>query len=174
MIDEIVLLQARARRELPDFELETGHLAVLPVYRLRVTATVLMSTPLSVTARFLLRVVALGGAMTVGEVGDLLGLSEEELASAGSELLGGGYLTQTMSHAGSGRQLDLTNEGRLLLEKERTLMVPRRMSFKLHYDPLTREVSPVDTSVYKLEEVHKQGLFAIPTVGGPPVKHREL
>src|SRR6266545_1903362 len=93
----------RAKKEFPDYTLETVYEGALPLHLLRITGTVLQTSDLSVPARFVLRAVSIGVASIV-DVSDVLGLTEEEMAAPAAELLSAGLLEEESVFHPQGRR----------------------------------------------------------------------
>jgi len=151
-------IRVRAGREFPDFEVEALYGIVLPVYKLRVVATVMQSSKFSVVSRFVLRAVSLG-VKSVPEIADLLGISNHEVEEAGGELLHGNLIQQVLSDGQ--RTLGVTSAGERYLNEDR-IAVPRRRSLRLHYDPLGREIQPADDNVISIEQFEKKVYLLYP------------
>lgn len=158
----------QVHREFPDYEPESGYEAALSLYRIRVEAKVLRKHSLSVMARFVLRVIALGNSSPPG-IAHVLGLDEIDVAVIGSELLKTSLVVQDVPGLDGRRTLILTEQGKRHIQEERQLLVPKKKTLHAHWDPLTRELKPLERdNIISLDEVRKLGIFVIPTRGQPP------
>ena len=163
-------------REFPDYEIETRYEALLALYHLRVVAKVLQHHELSVMARFVLRAIALQVA-TVEEIAQLLGLDPRDLSSAGAELLQADLVIQGPPNAEFERAFSLTELGKRRVQDkaELQLLVPRRRTLHLYFDPLTEELSAVEPDLVSIDRVRKEGRFVIqPPQSRPSLGHIDL
>ncbi len=157
--------EQRLLQEFPDFKPKVRFAAMQPLFLLRITASVLEYHALSVIARFMLRLVALGES-TLPAIARLLGLEEADLIDAGVELSQAGLIEEGAIDGAGRRRLLITQQGRAYLEEQRSVTVPRKRVFRLHFDPLTREFRPYRSDAVRPETFRRDGLYVIPH-GGP-------
>jgi hypothetical protein len=161
---------ATVLRDFPDFEPEKQFEAALALYHLKIGTKVLQQGKLSMIGRFVLRALAIGKE-SIGEIAHLLGLDEKDLAIAADELMRSELVYQPLASGGHTRQLALTPKGRSQLEEGKSLLVPRRRTFHLHWNSLSHAMRLRDEEAISVEEARKFGLFTIqgrgqrPTIG---------
>ena len=129
-----------------------------PSYEVQFTATVLQGNDLSVTAKFMLRLLALN-LSEPSEIAKRLGVSVEFVADAAAELLGAQPPLIVQSTA---NRLVTTEAGKQALKQGSRVFRPRRFSFWCSFNPFLRTVTPsrIDSTMSR-EEFRRTGLFAI-------------
>ena len=153
---DAVSILADVKRRLPDSEVVVHPFAALwPVYETTLTVTALTPHELSTTARFILRVAALG----VGELPKLartLGLSEDHAAAASADLLRSGHIVQMPD-----KGIALTDAGQQALSGKARSFIPQSHYLRVAYDPLVGGV--IDLGGRRPLTIHQaRGKFVIP------------
>ncbi len=152
--NELNDVAARAKRRFPDHKVDVPFRVCLPVYELRLKVTEIAEDELSTPARFVLHLSNLKVTQPA-EIGRMLGMSQNYVASAAAELLGENLVTQS-----PGPGIGITDSGRQVLRDRGRTRRPRNKHIRVPYDPLTRRI--LDTDVRQLldrDEVRKDGLF---------------
>ena len=156
--NELDDVAARAKRRFPDNKVDIPFRVCLPVYELRLKVTEVAEDELSTPARFVLQLSNLKVTQPA-DIGRMLGMSQNYVASAAAELLGENLVTQS-----PGLDIGITDLGRHVLRDRGRTRRPRNKHIRVPYDPLTRRI--LDTDVEHLldrDEVRKNGLFIPPT-----------
>lgn len=161
---DAVSILADVKRRLPDCEIAVHPFAALwPIYETTLTVTALTPHELSTTARFILRVAALG-VSRLPELARTLGLSEEHAAAASADLLRSGHIVQMPD-----KGIALTDDGRQALSGRIRSFVPQNHYLRVSYDPLVGGVTDLGggrlTTVY---QARARGEFVIPAEHRPP------
>ena len=152
--NELNDVAARAKRRFQDHRVDVPFRVCLPVYELRLKVTEIAEDELSTPARFLLQLSYLKVTQPA-EIGRMLGMPQNYVASAAAELLGENLVTQS-----PGAGISITDSGRQVLRDRGRTRRPRNKHIRVPYDPLTRRI--LDTDVQQLldrDEVRKDGLF---------------
>ena len=152
--NELNDVAARAKRRFPDHKVDVPFRVCLPVYELRLKVTEIAEDELSTPARFVLQLSNLKVTQPA-EIGRMLGMSQNYVASAAAEILGENLVTQS-----PGAGIGITDLGRQVLRDRGRTRRPRNKHIRVPYDPLTRRI--LDTDVQQLldrDEVKKDGLF---------------
>ena len=152
--DELNDVAARAKRRFPDHRVDVPFRVCLPVYELRLKVTEIAEDELSTPARFVLQLSNLKVTQPA-EIGRMLGMSQNYVASAAAELLGENLVTQS-----PGAGIGITDPGRQVLRDRGRTRRPRNKHIRVPYDPLSRRI--LDTDVQQLldrDAVRKDGLF---------------
>ena len=155
---DAVFILADVKRRLPDSEVVVHPFAALwPVYETTLTVTALTPHELSTTARFILRVAALG----VGELPELartLGLSEDHAAAAAADLLRSGHIVQMPD-----KGIALTDAGQQALSGRISSFIPQSHYLRVAYDPLAGVVTDLAGSrLLNVHQARRGGEFVIP------------
>ena len=156
--NELDDVAARAKRRFPDNKVDIPFRVCLPVYELRLKITEVAEDELSTPARFVLQLSNLKVTQPA-EIGKMLGMSQNYVASAAAELLGENLVTQS-----PGLDIGITDFGKQVLKDRGRTRRARNKHIRVPYDPLTRRI--LDTDVEQLldrDEVRKNGLFIPPT-----------
>ncbi len=152
--DELSDVAARAKRRFPDHKVDVPFRVCLPVYELRLKVTEIAEDNLSTPARYVLRLSNLKVTQPA-EIGRMLGMSQNYVASAAAELLGENLVTQS-----PGAGIGITDPGRQVLRNRGRTMRPRNKHIRVPYDPLTRRILDMDVQqLLDRDEVRKDGLF---------------
>lgn len=160
---ELAAVTSRAKRRFPDHTLDTVYPVCVPVYELRLLVTTLTEDKLTTSARFILRLLN-AGVTQPNEIGRILGLPVNYVATAAAELLGKELVVQGIDNS-----LKMTDAGKQCLENGGSSLRPRNMSLRVPYDPLTKKVVDIDIEVLlDRDVVRKNGLFVIPANPRPP------
>ncbi len=157
------LTAGRAQRRFPDCQLDAIYPICWPVYRVRLTVTVLKQGRLSTTANYILRLVD-HGVSEPSELKRLLCLPEEYIVNAAAELLRPGLVEQSQD-----LRLGLTDKGQNVLSKNGEIVRPQTEQMEIPFDPLTQKVP--DISVKELlnqKEVESGDLFVVQYTGPKP------
>ncbi len=161
--NELDDVAARAKRRFPDHKVDIPFRVCLPIYELRLKVTEIAEDELSTPARFVLQLTNLQVTQPA-DVGKMLGMPQNYVASAAAELLRENLVTQS-----PGLSIEITELGRQVLKDGGRTRRPRNKHVKIPYDPLTRRI--LDTDVEQLlerDEVRKNGLFVPPTTPRRP------
>ena len=159
-----VRAQAVLRRYFPDFEPVRVCDAVLPLYLVRFEVEVLERHELSIIAAYLLQAISLG-LEYMHDIGHYLGLEEEDLAAAATELLSHGLIDQLSSAGSVYRRLYVTLAGTAVIGQPRLAVpVPRKRTCRLHYNPLTQVLSPVDDAAWTVDRLVREGTYVLPVM----------
>lgn len=152
--DELNDVAARAKRRFPDHRVDVPFRVCLPVYELRLKVTEITEDELSTPARFVLQLSNLKVTQPA-EIGRMLGMSQNYVASAAAELLGENLITQS-----PGAGIGITDPGRQVLRDRGRTRRPRNRHIRVPYDPLARRILDTDVQqLLELDEVRKDGLF---------------
>lgn len=160
-LDAIVVNKFPHHQPLDSFE------AVVTVLKLRLATRVLLRQQLSLFAGYILRAIDLG-FNTVEKVSELLGVASVDLAGAGAELLQARLIAYGSAQTDNTRTLMITERGRKHLEENQSLLVAKRKIFHLHFEPLAKNLSPLDRTAWSLEDVRRRNVFALPFHGCYP------
>lgn len=155
--NELDDVAARAKRRFPDHKVDIPFRVCLPVYELRLKVTEIAEDELSTAARFMLQLSDLKVTQPI-EIGRMMGMSQNYVASAAAELLGENLVAQS-----PGLNIGITDLGRQVLRDRGRTRRPRNKHIRIPYDPLTRRI--IDTNVEQLldrDEVRKNGFFIPP------------
>ena len=161
--NELDGVAARAKRRFPDNKVDMSFRVCLPVYELRLKVTEVAEDELSTPARFVLQMSNLKVTQPA-ELGKMLGMSQNYVASAAAELLRENLVTQS-----PGLHIGITDSGKQVLKDRGRTRRARNKHIRVPYDPLTRRI--LDTDVEQLldrDEVRKNGLFIPPTIPRRP------
>lgn len=162
-VDEIAIAKARAKRRFPDYQVDAAYPVGWPVYTVRLTLTVLEKQEISVVARYILRLAALG-ATEPSEFSRSLGLPDKFIAGAAAELLSGELAQQRPD-----LKLEITDQGKKALKDGGLSWSPQRKYMLVPFDPITRQVLDIDTSnLMYCDDAQKSGIFVIPAGNGKP------
>ena len=161
---DAVSILADVKRRLPDSEVVVHPFAALwPVYETTLTVTALTPHELSTTARFILRVAALG----VGELPKLartLGLSEDHAAAASADLLRSGHIVQMPD-----KGIALTDAGQQALSGRISSFIPQSHYLRVAYDPLAGGVIDLGgRRPLTIHQARRGGEFVIPAEHSEP------
>ena len=162
---DAVSILADVKRRLPDCEVVVHPFAALwPIYETTLTVTALTPHELSTTARFILRVAALG----VSQLPDLvrtLGLSEDHAAAASADLLRSGHVVQMPD-----KGIALTDTGQQALSGRISSFIPQSHYLRVAYDPLVGGVTDMSGGGRLLNgyQARQRGEFVIPAERRPP------
>lgn len=154
------------RRLFPEFNLLVVGQVVLPVWHLKVEAEVLARSELTTMALYVLRAIDLE-LPTAQTIADLFGIEEHDLAVAAAELLKHNLIQQGRpqgSRWGEERLLTLTERGRSTLRSQGKLPVPKRRTYHLQMNAITRALESPDSKVWSGERLIKEGLFVLPEI----------
>ena len=149
---------ARAGQRFPDHTVDIAYQVCLPVYELRLKATVMADHDLSTPARFVLQLVGLN-VIDSQEIGRLLGLPDAQVKGAAAELLGADLITQRPDLS-----LRITKQGEGILQRGGRSIRPGNRHFAVPFDPSVRKV--VDIGLDRLldrEVLRKNGDYILPT-----------
>src|SRR5687768_3132054 len=160
-------LNAIVARQFPHHEPSDTFEAVLTILKLRLATRVLKRQSLSIFGGFMLRTIDLGYD-TVERISGLLGVSAADLAGPGAELLQAKLIAYGPSQSDHTRPLTLTERGRKHVSENQSLLVPKRKTFDLHFEPLANELTPADRTAWSLEDVRRRNTFALPFDGRYP------
>ena len=161
--DELAAVTSRAKRRFPDHTLDNVYPVCVPIYELRLLVTTLAEDKLSTSARFILRLTN-AGVTQPNDIGKMLGLPENNVAGAASELLEKELVVQGIDNG-----LRMTDAGRQCLKDGGSTFRPRNLSLSVPYDPLTKRVLDIGTEMLLDRNViRKNGLFVIPVDPRPP------
>ena len=153
----------RVRRRFAGHQLDAIYPVCWPVYRVRLTVTVLERSELSTTAHYILKLVNLG----IGEpdeLGRMLGLTENYVAGAAAELL-----RDDLSVQGPDLHLVITQKGKQVISNNGQAMRPKTQQVEVPFDPLTRKVLDIDLGgLLNQDEVRKEELFIVNYLGDKP------
>ena len=157
------LTAGRALRRFRDYQLDTIYPICWPIYRVRLTATVLKQGNLSTTANYILRL-ADNGVGKPSELERLLCLPKQYIVSAAAELLRAGLVEQTQD-----LRLELTDEGRNALSKNGEIVRPQPKQMEIPFDPLTRKVPDINVEELMNQKiVDSRDLFVVQYTGPKP------
>lgn len=160
---DAVSILADVKRRLPDCEVVVHPFAALwPIYETTLTVTALTPHELSTTARFILRVAALG----VSQLPDLartLGLSEDHAAAASADLLRSGHVVQMPD-----KGIALTDAGQQALSGRISSFIPQSHYLRVAYDPLGGVTDLGDRRLLNGYQARQRGEFVIPAERRPP------
>ena len=92
--NELDDVAARAKRRFPDHKVDIPFRVCLPVYELRLKVTEVAEDELSTPARFVLQLSSLKVTQPA-DIGRMLGMSQNYVASAAAELLAENLVTQS-------------------------------------------------------------------------------
>ena len=160
---EIRIAAARAKRRLPDCEVEAAYPIGWPVYAARLALTVLAAADVSTVARFILRLIGLE-PMEPAKLGRLLGLPDKFVAGAAAELLQKELAVQRPD-----LKLEITAQGRQALADGGRAWSPQRKYVTAPFCPITRRIVDIGTDDLLYPDVaEKDGLFVIPASGDKP------
>lgn len=154
---------SRARSRLPDYHLDAVYPVCWPIYKIRLTVTVLERRGLPTTASYILRLVD-NGVCEPSQLERMLGLPKKHIAGAATDLLRADLVEQNQD-----LQLALTGEGKNALNSIGKIVRPRTKHIVIPFDPLTRRIP--DISVEKLLDtatVDNKGLFVVQYTGAKP------
>ena len=152
--NELYDAAARAGRRFPDHRVDIPFRVCLPVYELRLKATEVFEDDLSTAARFVLQLSNLGVTQPA-ELGQLLGISANYVASAAAELLSKNLVTQS-----PGLSIDITDTGKQALRDGGKTLRPRNRHLRIPFDPLTKKIVAIDVEqLLDKDEVRKNGYF---------------
>ena len=159
MNDELDGAVSRAKRRFPDHQVEVAFRVCLPVYEIRLKATTVAEDHISIPAKFVLQL-SKSNITQPSEIGRLLGISSDYVATATAELLELDLVQQLPD-----RSLVVTDSGnQVLLEGGRTQR-PRNKHLKVPYDTLTKRIFDGDVGrLLEGNDVRKNGLF-VPVIG---------
>lgn len=153
----------RAQRRYPDCQLDAIYPICWPVYRVRLTVTVLKQGRLSTTANYILRLVD-NGVGEPRELERLLCLQEEYIVSAAAELLRSGLVEQSQD-----LRLGITTEGQNVLGKNGEIVRPQTAQMEIPFDPLTQKVPDIRVeTLLNQNEVESGDLFVVQYTGPKP------
>ena len=152
----------RAQRRFPDYQLDAIYPICWPVYRVRLTVTVLKQGRLSTTANYILRLVD-NGVSEPSELKRLLCLPEEYIVSAAAELLRSGLVEQSQD-----LRLGITVEGQNVLSKNSEIVRPQTEQMEIPFDPLTQKVPNISVETLLNQEVERRDLFVVQYTGPKP------
>ena len=156
--NELDDVASRAKRRFPDNKVDIPFRVCLPVYELRLKVTEVAEDDLSTPARFVLQLSNLKVTQPA-EIGRMLGMSQNFVASAAVELLGQNLVTQSL-----GLDIEITDLGRQVLKDRGRTRRPRNKHIRVPYDPLTKRILNTDVEhLLDRDEVRKNGLFIPPT-----------
>ena len=159
----IDIIASRARRWFPNFTLDAVYPVCWPVYRVRLTVTVLEQSELATSSHFILKFLNVGVAEPV-ELARMLGLPDNYIAAAAAELLRGELVSQ-----GPDRRLTITEEGIQTLKNKGQALSPKTRQIEVPFDPLTRKVLDIDVrGLLGQDAVLKGGFFLIQSSGSKP------
>lgn len=159
----IAITASRARQRFPGHNVDAVYSVCWPVYRVRLTVTVLEQDALSTTAHYILKLANVGIGEPA-ELGEKLGLPDSYLVGAAAELLREGLVEQRPD-----LRLTTTEKGRHVLGNDGQAMRPQPKQMDVPFDPLTRKVPDVDVGYLLTQnEVHKEGLFVVQYLGDKP------
>jgi hypothetical protein len=160
-------LDAIVARQFPHHEPSDAFEAVLTILKLRLATRVLKRQPLSIIGGFMLRTIDLGYD-TVERISGLLGVTIADLAGPGAELLQAKLIDYGPIQLDNTRPLGITERGRKHLDENQSLLVPKRKTFNLHFEPLAKELTPTDRATWSIENVSLRNTFALPFDGRYP------
>ena len=153
----------RARQQFPGHKVDAVYLVCWPVYRVRLTVTVLEQGALSTTAHYILKLANVGIGQPA-ELGEKLGLPDSYLVGAAAELLREGLVEQQPD-----LRLTTTEEGRQVLGNDGQTMRPQPKQMDVPFDPLSRKVPDIDVGhLLNQNDVYKEGLFVVQYLGDKP------
>jgi len=153
-------------RDFPDHTCERYFPALLPVYRIRVSLSVLERQSLSIFGQFILRAIGLE-IDTPRDIARSLGLDEDILTEFAVELLRADMINQSAPDAEGKRRLALTPLGRERAA-DGIIAVPRRRHEEFHLDTLTGALRAVDRSVINADEANRRGTCILLSVISKP------
>ena len=156
--NELDDVAARAKRRFPDHKVDIPFRVCLPVYELRLKVTEVAEDELSTPARFVLHLSSLKVTQPA-DIGRMLGMSQNYVASAAAELLAENLVTQSPDLS-----IGITELGSQVLRDRGRTRRPRNKHIRIPYDPLTRRM--LDTDVERLldrDHIRKNGFFIPPT-----------
>ena len=120
------------------------------------------SRDLSIISRFILRAVSLD-INDLDEICEYLGLKQEEVIKAGTELLQNGLIQNSNYTKDSKRTISITDKGKMILEAEKKIKVLQRRFLKVLYNPFTNQLeSSLNDDLINQNEVLKKGMFTLP------------
>lgn len=166
MID---ISERRLLQEFPNFRVELRFSTLQPLFQLRITASVLEYHQLSVIARFMLRLIALEQS-TLPRIAHLLGLKDVDLIDGGSELLQTKLIEEKPILQTGARQFVITPLGTAYLNEQRSVTVPTKRVFRLHFDPLTKQLRPYESTAVNPEKFRRDHLYVIDYDGKRPTR----
>ena len=155
---DINSVTARAGQRFPDHKVDIAYPVCLPIYELRLKATVMVEHDVSTSARFFLQLLGLN-VTSPQEIGRLLGLTDDYVRSVAAELLSAELVKQKIDLT-----LSITEQGEEILRRGGRSIRPGNRHFAIPYDPLVRKV--VDITLDRLldrEVVRKNGDYILPT-----------
>ena len=153
----------RARRRFPDYQLDAVYSVCWPVYRVRLTVTVLEAGELSTTAHYILKLVNLD-ISEPAKLARLLGLPDSYVVGAAAELMRDELVEQEAD-----LRLAITRRGKNVLDNNGQAMRPQTRQLEVPFDPLTRRVLDMDPGdLLNQDNVRKDGLFLVQYVGAKP------
>ncbi len=155
---DIKSVTARAGQRFPDHKVDIAYPVCLPIYELRLKATVMSEHDLSTPARFILQLLSLN-VTRPQEIGRLLGLPDTYVKNAAAELLGADLIVQKPDLS-----ISITKQGEQILQRGGRSNRPGNRHFAVPYDPLVRKV--VDISLDRLldrDVLRKNGEYILPT-----------
>ncbi len=159
----IDIVSGRARRQFPNHKLDAVYPVCWPVYRVRLTVTVLAQSELAAVSHYILKLVNIGIDQPT-ELGRMLGLPDNYIAGAAAELLRSGLANQ-----GPVLRLAVTEKGAQTLSDNGRTTIPQTKQLEIPFDPITRKL--LDISVRELlnqDAVQKDGLFVVQSSGSKP------
>ena len=153
----------RAQRRFRDYQLDAIYPICWPVYRVRLTVTVLKQGRLSTTANYILRLID-NGVSEPRELERLLCLPEEYIVSAAAELLRSGLVGQSQD-----LRLGITDEGQNVLGKNGEIVRPQTEQMDIPFDPLTQKVPDIRVeTLLNQNKVESGDLFVVQYTGPKP------
>ena len=155
---DINSVAARAGQRFPDHKVDMAYTVCLPIYELRLKATVMAEHEVSTSARFMLQLLGLN-VTSPQEIGRLLGLTDAYVKSVAAELLSAELINQKTDLT-----LSITKQGEEILQRGGRSIRPGNRHFAIPYDPLVRRV--VDIALDRLLDrdiVRKNGDYILPT-----------
>ncbi len=157
------IIAGRVRRRFPGYQLDALYPVCWPVYRVRLTVTVLEAGELSTTAHYILKLVNVGIGEP-SELGRMLGLPSNYVAGAAAELL-----REELAAQGPDLRLAITGKGKQVISNNGQSMRPQTKQIEVSFDPLTRKVLDIDVGgLLNQDEVRKDGLFIVHYLGDKP------
>lgn len=156
-----------SQKQYPDFDVHFSYQAALPIYCLKTMCTTMKIRELSVISRFILRAVALD-IIDLDEICEFLGLQQNEVLNAGTELLQNGLIRNSTHVINSKRTISITDKGRMLLEDEKKIRVLQRRFFRVLYNPFSNQLESSNDELVDRTQVLKQGMFTLPTPRSAP------
>ena len=156
--ERVRIALARAKDRFPDHRPDIAFPVCLPVYELRLQVAVMAKDDLSVTSRFIMRLLNLG-VSDPAEIRRYLGLASGYVSAAAAEMLSASLIIQRPNLG-----IEMTPKGEEALLDGGRIQRPANRYPHVPYDPLIgRMVDIGRDDLLKRDAVFKNGLFIVPS-----------